>query len=120
EGDLIVTTHHDNQGGNGSKEHLSDGLPATLAAETIDPRVAKLEAQLRALEQLAPFIASVQDQADGLAATQRRTEVRLAKAAKDAELVQSQRRSVARRCGWPRPRRTPSWCSRRWSGSAIP
>jgi chromosome segregation ATPase len=56
----------------------------------MDPRIAKLEAQLQALEQLAPIIVSVQDQADGLAATQRRSEVRLAKAAKDAELVQSQ------------------------------
>ncbi len=56
----------------------------------MDARVAELAVQLRALEQLPSLMASLQDQADGLASTQRSADHKLGRAAEDAARVQKQ------------------------------
>jgi chromosome segregation ATPase len=58
--------------------------------EAMNARVAELGVQLRALEQLPSLMASLQDQADGLASTQRSADHKLGRAAEDAARVQQQ------------------------------
>lgn len=74
--------------------HIQDMPEATgapnMAVAAVSRRVAELEQQMRDLEQLAPLFAALRDQADGLASTQQRVDVRLARAADDADRIQSQ------------------------------
>ena len=101
-----MTKHLDEPGGSGSSDHPSEALqttgveaflsdagepPVEEAGKTVTPASAPradAEAQLRALERLGPVLASVQEQADRVEATQRRTDLRLANAGADAERVQ--------------------------------
>ncbi len=68
---------------------------AEMSVAAMSARVAAVERQLNALEQLVPLIESVQHQAESLAATQQRAEVRLGRAADDAQRVQSEMEGVS-------------------------
>lgn len=68
---------------------------AEMSVAAMSGRVAAVERQLNAVEQLVPLLESVQNQAESLAATQRRAEVRVRRTADDAERVQSEMEGVS-------------------------
>ena len=59
-------------------------------AATMQNRISEMETQLQALEQLRPLLSSLQDQAERLEGTQRRTDVRLDRASESAGKIQGQ------------------------------
>lgn len=61
-----------------------------MAVAAVGVRVVELERQMRELEQLAPLLCALQSQADAMTSTQQRADVRLARAADDADRIQSQ------------------------------
>ncbi len=68
--------------------NVRSGTP--LLAGLSPDRLARIEAQLGLLEQLGPFVSKVEKRWRDIDATQTRAEGRLGKAAKDAELLQTQ------------------------------
>ena len=61
-----------------------------MAVAALAQRVVELEGQMHELELLAPLLAALRGQADGLTSTQQRVDVRLTRAADDADRIQSQ------------------------------
>jgi chromosome segregation ATPase len=82
-------------GGSEFEERQVQQIPETLeapnmAVAALSNRVVELEKQMREMEQLVPLFGALRDQADDLTSTQKRAEVRLTRAADDADRIQSQ------------------------------
>ena len=73
-----------------ARQAVAGSIGAEQNTAMIQNRISEMETQLQALEQLRPLLSSLQDQAERLEGTQRRTDVRLDRAAESADNIQGQ------------------------------